>query len=149
MQYEYIVVCVTLTRVATSLKRRVLTVVIYHNIIPALLSVGNNNFSLATQFFRLWGYLARMIAFFIQPSSSKMWFMIGIFFQKLAWAVGVPVAWDSGGWLARILVATISDILYPIFGQSGSSSPYKWLCPSVGGPVTVSFWRGFESSHWV
>ena len=36
-----------------------------------------------------------------------------------------------------------------IFGQSGSSSLYKWLCHPVCPPVTVSFWRGFESSHWV
>ena len=44
-------------------------------------------------------------------------------------------------------------LTFLLFGQSESSSPYKWLCHSVCLPVclsvTVSFWRGFESSHWV
>ena len=44
-------------------------------------------------------------------------------------------------------------LTFLLFGQSGSSSPYKWLCHSVCLPVclsvTVSFWRSFERSHWV
>ena len=38
-----------------------------------------------------------------------------------------------------------------LFMQSGSSSPYKGLFPLFSVlclSVTVSFWRGFESSHW-
>ena len=49
------------------------------------------------------------------------------------------------------LILLIKKLLLSIFlGRGVARAPISgFVILSACGPVTVSFWRGFESSHWV